>query len=83
MYWYYDVLRALEHFRVNGGEPDPRLAPALDLLRSRRADDGRWPAGPQRPGLRAYVLEKPKGEPSRWNTLRALRVLRWAAPDAL
>ncbi|HEU4757021.1 MAG TPA: hypothetical protein VFS72_10190 [Agromyces sp.] len=83
MYWFYDVLRALEHFRTNGGDPDPRLEPAIDLLLSRRDDSGRWPAGPQRPTLRGYVLEKPKGEPSRWNTLRALRVLRWAAPDAI
>lgn len=83
MYWYFDVLRALDHFRANGGEPDPRLGPALDLLRSRRGDDGRWPAGPQRPALRAWIIEKPKGEPSRWNTLRALRVLKWAAPDAI
>lgn len=83
MYWFYDVLRALEHFRAEGGEPDPRLTPAIDLLRSRRGDDGRWPAGPQRPTLRGYVLENPKGEPSRWNTLRALRVLKWAAPEAV
>lgn len=81
-YWYYDVLRALEHFRANGGPADPRLDPALDLLRSRREPDGRWPAGPQRPALRAWVLEEAKGDPSRWTTLRALRVLRWAGPDA-
>ncbi|MGR0220076.1 hypothetical protein [Agromyces sp. ZXT2-6] len=83
MYWFYDVLRALEHFRANGGEPDPRLSPAIDLLLSRRRDDGRWPAGPRRPGLRGYFLEEPEGEPSRWITLRALRVLEWAAPDAV
>ncbi|WP_246190701.1 hypothetical protein [Agromyces agglutinans] len=79
MYWFYDVLRALEYFRSSGGRPDARLQPALDLVRSQRGEDGRWPAGPQRPALRAYVLEAPEGRPSRWNTLRALRVLRWAS----
>lgn len=86
MYWFYDVLRALDHFRLNAevgsGEPDERLAPALELLRSQRGPDGRWPAGPQRPTLRGYVLEAPEGAPSRWNTLRALRVLRWAEGGA-
>lgn len=83
MYWFYDVLRALEHFRLNGGAPDARLAPALELLLAQRLPDGRWPAGPQRPTLRGYVVEAPEGQPSRWNTLRALRVLRWAEPAAL
>ncbi|MEI5582625.1 MULTISPECIES: hypothetical protein [unclassified Agromyces] len=77
-YWYYDVLRALEHFRRAGGDPDPRLAPALDVVRARRGDDGRWPAGNPRPGRDAYGLDVAVGEPSRWITLRALRVLRWA-----
>ncbi|WP_127792534.1 hypothetical protein [Agromyces sp. LHK192] len=83
MYWFYDVLRALEYFRARGGDPDPRLQPAIDVLLDQRGDDGRWVAGPQRPTLRGYVLEKPEGQPSRWNTLRALRVLRWARPDAI
>ncbi|MGX5695408.1 hypothetical protein ACWKWP_04350 [Agromyces soli] len=83
MYWFYDALRALDHFRLSadrpgGGAPDDRLAPALELLRSQRLPDGRWPAGPQRPTLRGWFVEAPEGAPSRWNTLRALRVLRWA-----
>lgn len=81
MYWFYDVLRALDHFRLNGGPADARLAPALELLRSQRRGDGRWPAGPQRNTLRGWFVEAPEGAPSRWNTLRALRVLRWAGAD--
>lgn len=81
MYWFYDVLRALDHFRLNGGTADERLEPALELLRSQRLADGRWPAGPQRPTLRGWFLEAPEGAPSRWNTLRALRVLRWAEAE--
>jgi hypothetical protein len=77
-YWFYDVLRALEHFRRVGGDPDPRLGPALDLVVTQRGDDGRWPAGAPWPGRHAYGIDAAEGEPSRWNTLRALRVLRWA-----
>lgn len=77
-YWFYDVLRALDHFRDVGGDADPRLGPALDLVLAQRADDGRWPAGRPWPGRDAYEIDAPEGRPSRWNTLRALRVLRWA-----
>lgn len=77
-YWFYDVLRALDHFRRAGGDPDPRLGPALDLVLAQRADDGRWPAGRPWPGRDRYELDAAEGEPSRWNTLRALRVLKWA-----
>jgi hypothetical protein len=77
-YWFYDVLRALDHFR-NAGDPfDRRLQPAVDVLRARRDDDGRWLAGVTWPGEVYFDVDAPEGEPSRWNTLRALRVLRWA-----
>ncbi|WP_344376394.1 hypothetical protein [Agromyces tropicus] len=82
-YWFYDVLRALDHFRDLGGDPDPRLRPALDVVLEQRLDDGRWPAGERWPGRQAYEIDAPPGEPSPWNTLRALRVLRWADPDSL
>ena len=81
-YWFYDVLRALDHFREAGGAPDPRLGPALDLVLAQRGDDGRWPAGIRWPGRFAYEVDATEGEPSRWNTLRAMRVLRWAGVDA-
>jgi hypothetical protein len=79
-YWFYDVLRALDHFRDAGGAPDPRLAESVELLRSRRGDDGRWAAGRPWPREVYFAVDAAEGEPSRWNTLRALRVLRWADP---
>ncbi|MCW4465422.1 hypothetical protein OK351_07895 [Glutamicibacter sp. MNS18] len=77
-YWFYDILRALDYFRDAGGPADPRLHPALEELESRRGADGRWIAGITWPGEVYLELDAPHGEPSRWNTLRALRVLRWA-----
>lgn len=75
--WRYDILRALDHFRLAGGMPDPRMAEAIDILRSRRGDDGRWRLDRLEPGPIGYVTEPDEGAPSRWNTLRALRVLDW------
>ncbi|MRX44698.1 hypothetical protein [Agromyces kandeliae] len=82
-YWFYDVLRALDHFRDAGGRPDARLRPALDLVLGQRDDDGRWRAGDRWPGRNRYEIDAPAGEPSPWNTLRALRVLRWADPASI
>lgn len=76
-YWFYDVLRSLDYFREADGEPDPRIDDAIELLVDQRADDGRWPAGRPRRGQVFFALDAAEGEPSRWNTLRALRVLRW------
>lgn len=75
--WHYDVLRALEYFRSAGGPPDPRLAEAIELLRSKRQPDGTWLLENTHPGQVHFELEEGDGRPSRWNTLRALRVLRW------
>ena len=75
--WHYDVLRALEYFRSAGGPPDPRLAEATELLRSKRQPDGTWLLENTHPGPVHFELEDGDGRPSRWNTLRALRVLRW------
>jgi hypothetical protein len=73
--WRYDVLRALEHFRAAGAARDDRLGDAVDVVRSRRGLDGRWPLDAGLPGHVWFELEGPG--PSRWATLRALRVLRW------
>lgn len=75
--WHYDVLRGLDYFRAAGGTPDPRLAEAADLVRSRQQSDGRWLQENTHPGLMHFELEDGDGAPSRWNTLRALRSLRW------
>ncbi len=75
--WYYDVLRGLEYFRSVGDVPDSRMDEAIDLLRSKRQPDGTWLLENTHPGKVHFTLEDGDGRPSRWNTLRALRVLRW------
>ena len=75
--WRYDVLRGLEYFRVAGNPPDPRMDEAIELLRSKRQPDGRWFLENTHPGAIHFALEEGDDRPSRWNTLRALRVLRW------
>ena len=74
-YWHYDVLRALDYFR-SVDVADDRLGEAIDLLRSKRQSDGRWLLDRIHPG-RVYFDMEEVGKPSRWNTLRALRVLSW------
>ncbi|HEY6801178.1 MAG TPA: hypothetical protein VI121_11080 [Agromyces sp.] len=76
-YWVYDVLRALDYFRASGEPADLRIAPAIELLRSQCGADGRWPAAAPWWGEVYFAVDGPEGEPSRWNTMRALRVLRW------
>jgi hypothetical protein len=75
--WHYDVLRGLEYFRSAGEEPDSRMAEAVDLLRSKQQPDGTWLLENTHPGKVHFALEDGDGRPSRWNTLRALRVLDW------
>jgi hypothetical protein len=75
--WHYDVLRALEYFRDAGDRPDPRVDEAIDLLRSKQQADGTWLLENTHPGAVHFALEDGDDRPSRWNTLRALRVLRW------
>jgi hypothetical protein len=74
--WHHDVLRGLDHFRDVGGAPDPRLAEAVGVLRGKRQPDGTWLLEHTHPGDTWFAMEE-DGRPSRWNTLRALRVLRW------
>src|SRR4029453_8928308 len=75
--WYYDVLRALEYFRSVGDVPDSRMDEAIDLLRSKQQRDGTWRRENTHPGKVHFALEDGAGRPSRWNTLRAQRVLSW------
>jgi hypothetical protein len=75
--WHYDVLRALDHFRRTGGAPDRRVAEAVQLVRDRRQVDGTWLLENTHPGETQFEFEDGDGRPSRWNTLRALRVLDW------
>jgi hypothetical protein len=79
--WRYDVLRGLDHFRsagvLTGDGPDPRLGEAVEHVRSRRLEDGTWPLDWSPPGRVWFDVDDGQGHPSRWVTLRALRVLRW------
>jgi hypothetical protein len=76
-WWHYDVLRGLEYLRRAGVAPDERVAEAIDLVVSKRDDNGRWPLETQYPGKMPVETDEGEGRPSRWNTLRALRVLDW------
>ena len=73
----YDALRALEHFRAVGAMPDERMQEAIDLVHAKRLPEGTWPLDLVHGGD-AVNDYGPVGEPNRWITLKALRVLRWA-----
>jgi hypothetical protein len=73
------VLRGLEYLRRAGVAPDERLAEAIALVESKRDADGRWPLEARYPGRMPVELDGGEGRPSRWNTLRAMRVLDWYA----
>jgi hypothetical protein len=74
--WHHDVLRTLDYFRASGAPYDQRLEDPIVLLLRKRRKDGRWPLQNRHPGRVFFELES-VGKPSRWNTLRALRVLEW------
>jgi hypothetical protein len=76
-WWHYDVLRGLEYLRRAGVTPDDRVADAIELVESKRDGDGRWPLEVRYPGRMPVEIDEGEGRPSRWNTLRALRVLDW------
>jgi hypothetical protein len=74
--WHYDVLRGLDHLQDANALRDERAADAIELVAGRRRPDGRWGKGSQYSGDTYFTLE-PGRVPGRWNTLRALRVLKW------
>ncbi|MGE0434572.1 MAG: hypothetical protein AB7S36_20100 [Planctomycetota bacterium] len=76
-WWHYDVLRALDYLRDAGAVPDARMADAVALVASKRDSDGRWRLEARYDGDDLVDLDEHVGEPSRWTTLRALRVLDW------
>jgi hypothetical protein len=73
--WRYDILRALDYFQSAGIDYDPRMQDALDILKKKQRKDYLWPVQAKHPGQTHFDMEK-TGGPSRWNTLRALRVLK-------
>jgi hypothetical protein len=76
-YWHYDVLRGLDYLRSAGAEPDERCAEAIALVESKRDSEGRWTLENTHPGRVHFEMDEGDGKPSRWNTLRAMRVLEW------
>jgi hypothetical protein len=76
-FWHYDVLRGLDYLRDAGIKPDARVADATQIVMERRHQNGRWPMNLLHPEDIPVKMETSVGSASRWNTLRALRVLRW------
>ncbi|BBX02444.1 hypothetical protein MMOR_33800 [Mycolicibacterium moriokaense] len=79
--WAYSVLNAAEYFReasaVDTVPPDPRMAEAIDIIRAARQPDGTWITAGRQPGRVWFEVDAPAGEPSKWLTLFAMRVLAW------
>lgn len=75
--WYYDILRAMDYFQLTGLKYDPRMNEAVEIIMGKRTRDGKWKLSAAYSGQVHFAME-PAGKPSRWNTLRALRVLRYA-----
>lgn len=76
-WWHYDVLRGLEYLRRASVVADERIAEAINLVESKHDSDGRWRLEVQYPGQMPVEINEGENQPSRWNTLRALRVLNW------
>jgi hypothetical protein len=81
MRWRYNVLNAADHFReaasLDGVGPDPRMAEAIEAIRAQRQPDGTWLQGDRERGRVWFEVDVPPGEPSKWLTLFATRVLAW------
>jgi len=76
-WWHYDVLRGLDYLRSAGVTPDDRVTEAIALVAPKRDDKGRWSLETRYPGMMPVEIDEGQGRPSRWITLRALRVLDW------
>ena len=76
-FWHYDVLRGLDHLRNARIKADSRVSEAIEIVAERRHQNGRWPLNLRHPEHIPLEMETGVGRASRWNTLRALRVMRW------
>ncbi|WP_108664518.1 squalene cyclase [Euzebya rosea] len=79
--WIHNVLSAAECVReaslLDGTPPDPRIADAIARIREQRQPDGTWLQARRHPGRVWFEVDVPAGEPSRWLTMSAMRVLDW------
>jgi hypothetical protein len=82
VFWHYDVLRGLDYLRNAGLKPDSRVHEAIEIVIQRRHQNGRWPLNHLHPEHIPLEMETRVGRASRWNTLRALRVMRWCENSA-
>lgn len=77
----YSALAALDHFRdvslLEGTTPDPRLAEAIEVVRTARQPDGTWLQTTPLAGRTWFDVDVPEGQPSKWLTLIGTRVLDW------
>lgn len=76
-YWFYDVLTVLDYFQMFHKNRDKRIQAGIDLVMEKQNKKGTWSLGPKHPGKTYFDMEQ-AGAPSRWNTLRAMRVLKWS-----
>jgi hypothetical protein len=79
--WFYDVVRVLDYLRLARPAPDERMTEALDIVESKRDGDGRWPLDHAYHDKLLVDLGETEGKPSRWITLRGMRILRWRTQD--
>jgi hypothetical protein len=75
--WYYDVLRGLDYLRSAGLQPNERVSEAVGIVEERRHQNGRWPMNHLHADRLGFPLETEIGKASRWNTMRAMRVIKW------
>jgi hypothetical protein len=80
--WYYDILKAMEYFQAERLKYDSRMSDALQVILEKRMQTGQWKLPSKHPGAVHFDMEQ-AGKPSRWNTLRALRVLRLYSPELM
>lgn len=76
-WWHYDILSGLEYLRRAGVTPDDRMTEAIDLVESKCDSQGRWSLEISHPGRMLIEIDGGEGQSSKWNTLRALRILNW------
>ncbi len=76
-WWHYDILRGLDYLRSTGQAPDERVTEAVEVVKRQQDESGRWPVQHRDDGKTHFQMEDEAGKPSRWNTLRAMRVLDW------
>ncbi len=74
--WRYDIMRLLDYFQERNVAPDERMNEAIEIIKKKQRKDGTWPLQNKHPGRTYFELEQ-TGRSSRWNTLRALRILKW------